>query len=169
MKSTENSYYSSSVISGIKFDIFSTRKGIKRIYLNKKASQLNTKEITKLHPDDPFMFNVFTELKEYFNSLRSNFSVPLDITGTKFQQKVWNELLKIPFGKTVSYKTIAIGIGNIKAVRAVGRANGTNPVPIIIPCHRVIANDGKLGGYSCGIKIKEQLLELEGCLSLELF
>jgi len=169
MKSTENSYYSSFVISGIKFDIFSSRKGIKKIYINNKSSQQYTKEVTKLQPDDPFMFNVFTELKEYFNGQRSNFSVPLDIAGTIFQQKVWNELLKIPFGKTVSYKKVAIGIGNVKAVRAVGRANGANPVPIIIPCHRVIANDGKLGGYSCGIKIKEKLLELEGCLSLELF
>jgi methylated-DNA-[protein]-cysteine S-methyltransferase len=169
MKSAENFYYSSSVISGIKFDIFSSRKGIKKIYINKKSSELNTKEVTKLQPDDPFMFNVFAELKEYFNGQRTDFSVPLDITGTKFQQKVWKELLKIPFGKTVSYKTIAIGIGNVKAVRAVGGANGANPVPVIIPCHRVIANDGKLGGYSCGIKVKEQLLELEGCLSLELF
>ena len=169
MKSSENIYYASATIAGIKFDIFSSRKGIKNIYLNKKASQLNTRETTKLQPDDPFMFNVFTELKEYFNMKRTKFTPPLDIKGTKFQQKVWNELLKIPFGKTVSYKTIAKGIGNVKAVRAVGRANGANPVPIIIPCHRVIANDGKLGGYSAGEGIKEKLLEVEGCLSLELF
>ncbi|MGA7838205.1 MAG: methylated-DNA--[protein]-cysteine S-methyltransferase [Ignavibacteriaceae bacterium] len=169
MKSSENIYYASATIAGIKFDIFSSRMGIKNIYLNKKASQLNTRGTTKLQPDDPFMFNVFTELKEYFNMRRTKFTPPLDIKGTKFQQKVWNELLKIPFGKTVSYKTIAKGIGNVKAVRAVGRANGANPVPIIIPCHRVIANDGKLGGYSAGEGIKEKLLEVEGCLSLELF
>lgn len=169
MKSTENLYYASATIAGIKIDIFSSRKGIKNIYLNKKSSQLNTKETTKLQPDDPFMFNVFNELKEYFNMQRTKFTVPLDIKGTKFQMKVWDELLKIPFGKTVSYKTIAEGIGNPKAVRAVGRANGANPVPIIIPCHRVIASDGKLGGYSAGEGIKEKLLEVEGCLSLELF
>jgi len=169
MKSSENIYYASATIAGIKFDIFSSRRGIKNIHLNKKASQLNTRGTTKLQPDDPFMFNVFTELKEYFNMRRTKFTPPLDIKGTKFQQKVWNELLKIPFGKTVSYKTIAKGIGNVKAVRAVGRANGANPVPIIIPCHRVIANDGKLGGYSAGEGIKEKLLEVEGCLSLELF
>ena len=169
MKNSENIYYASATIAGIKFDIFSSRKGIKNIYLNKKASQINTRETTKLQPDDPFMFNVFTELKEYFNMQRAKFSSPLDITGTKFQQKVWNELLKIPFGKTVSYKTIAKGIGNVKAVRAVGRANGANPVPIIIPCHRVIASEGKLGGYSAGAGIKEKLLEVEGCLSLDLF
>ena len=169
MKSPENTYYASSVIAGIKFDIFSSRKGIKKIYLNKKSSQLKTKETTKLQPDDPFMFNVFTELKEYFEMQRAKFTVPLDIEGTKFQMKVWTELSKIPFGKTVSYKTIAKKIGDEKAVRAVGRANGANPVPVIIPCHRVIASDGKLGGYSAGEGIKEKLLEVEGCLSLELF
>lgn len=169
MKSTENIYYASSTIAGIRFDIFSSRKGIKKIYLNKKSSQINTKETTKLQPDDPFMFNVFTELKEYFDMKRTKFTAPLDIKGTAFQMKVWNELMKIPFGKTVPYKAIAEGIGNPKAVRAVGRANGANPVPVIIPCHRVIANDGKLGGYSAGEGIKEKLLEIEGCLSLELF
>ncbi len=169
MKSTENIYYASATIAGIKFDIFSSRKGIKNIYLNRKASQINTRETTKLQPDDPFMFNVFTELKEYFNMQRTKFTSPLDIKGTKFQKKVWKELLKIPFGKIVSYKTIAKGIGNVKAVRAVGRANGANPVPIIIPCHRVIASDGQLGGYSAGVGIKEKLLEIEGCLSLDLF
>jgi methylated-DNA-[protein]-cysteine S-methyltransferase len=69
----------------------------------------------------------------------------------------------------VSYKFIAEKIGNLKAIRAVGRANGTNPVPVVIPCHRVIESNGKIGGYSCGIEIKEKLLELEGSLSLELF
>ncbi len=169
MKSPENTYYAASVIAGIKFDILSSRNGIKKIYLNKKSPHINTKETTKLQPDDPFMFNVFIELKEYFNMKRTKFSVPLDVTGTKFQKKVWDELLKIPFGKTVSYKTIAKRIGDVKAVRAVGRANSANPAPVIIPCHRVISNNGKIGGYSAGLDIKEKLLEVEGCLSMELF
>ncbi len=169
MERSENLYYASAVISGIKLDIFCTRKGIRKLYLNKKSSLLNTKEATKIYPDDPFMFGIFTQLKEYFDMKRKKFYVPLDIEGTEFQKKVWGELQKIPFGKTVSYKTVAEKIGNVKAVRAVGRANGANPIPIIIPCHRVIASNGGLGGYTGGINIKEKLLEVEGCLSMELF
>jgi len=169
MEKSESIYYATATIGEIKFDIFSTRKGIKKIHLNKKSSQINSQEATKLYADDPFMFNIFTQLTEYFNLKRKKFYVPLDIEGTKFQIKVWNELKKIPYGKTASYKDIAIAIGNVKAVRAIGRANGKNPVPIIIPCHRVIEHSGKLGGYSGGVGIKEKLLELEGSLSMELF
>jgi len=169
MKKSENLYRASAVIGGIKFDIFSSRKGIQKIQMNKKASELDTKNTTKLRPDDPFMFNVFVQLKEYFDLQRKKFYVSLDTEGTDFQKKVWNELQKIPFGKTASYKDIAVAIGNVNAVRAIGMANGKNPVPIIIPCHRVIETSGKLGGYSGGVGIKEKLLELEGSLSMELF
>jgi methylated-DNA-[protein]-cysteine S-methyltransferase len=124
---------------------------------------------TKLRPDDPYMFSVFTQLEEYFNTERKKFNIPLDIKGTAFQKKIWNELSKIPYGKTVSYKKIAEKVGNKKALRAVGQANSQNPACLIIPCHRVINTNGKLGGYSAGLKVKERLLELEGNLSLELF
>ena len=169
MEKSESLYYASETISGIKFDIFSTRKGIRNIFINKKTSRINSKKAIKLYPDDPYMFGVFTQLKEYFNLKRKKFYIPLDIGGTEFQMKVWNELKKIPYGKTASYKEIAESIGNVKAVRAVGKANSKNPVPIIIPCHRVIEHSGKLGGYSGGLGIKEKLLELEGSLSMELF
>jgi methylated-DNA-[protein]-cysteine S-methyltransferase len=169
MEKPESLYYSSETISGIKIDIFSTRKGIRNIFLNKKTSQINFREAIKLYPDDPYMFSVFTQLKEYFSLKRKKFYVPLDIVGTEFQKKVWSALQKIPYGKTASYKDIAETIGNLKSVRAVGKANSKNPVPIIIPCHRVIEHSGKLGGYSGGIGIKEKLLELEGSLSMELF
>jgi O-6-methylguanine DNA methyltransferase len=169
MKIPESLYYASETIFGIKFDIISTRKGIRNIFLNKRSAQINSREATKLYSDDPFMFSVFTQLKEYFNLKRKKFYVPLDIEGTEFQKKVWNALQKIPYGKTATYKDIAEAIGNVKAVRAVGRANGKNPLPIIIPCHRVIEHSGKLGGYSGGLGIKEKLLELEGSLSMELF
>jgi methylated-DNA-[protein]-cysteine S-methyltransferase len=169
MKKLENLYRASAVIGGIKFDIFSSRKGIQKIFLNKKASELDIKNTTKLHSDDPFMFNVFGQLKEYFDLQRKKFYISLDIEGTEFQKKVWNELQKIPFGKTATYKEIAVALGNKNAVRAIGRANGSNPVPVIIPCHRVIESSGKLGGYSGGKGIKEKLLELEGSLSMELF
>lgn len=103
------------------------------------------------------------ELNEYFNGKRNFFQVPIYYEGTIFQKKVWEELLKIPYGKVKSYKDIAESIGNPKAVRAVGGANKKNPIPLIIPCHRVIKSDGKLGGYM-GIRtdIKEYLLKLEG-------
>jgi len=169
MKSQENLYFSFQKISGIYFRVFTTKKGIRRIYLNDKEAKIKSASLTKLHPDDPYMYNIFAELKEYFNRERKKFTAPLDVLGTDFQKKVWNELLKIPYGQLMTYKAIAIMLGNENAMRAVGRANATNHAPIIIPCHRVIASNGKLGGYSGGVSLKEKLLELEGSLSLELF
>ncbi len=169
MNKEESFYFASEEIAGILFTVYSSRHGIKRIFLNCPDVSIEYPEIIKLHPDDPFMFNAFQQLDEYFKTKRKEFSVLLDIKGTEFQMKVWNELLKIPYGKTVSYKTIAEKLGGAKYVRAVGKANATNPIPIIIPCHRVIGSNGSLGGYSGGIEIKEKLLELEGCISLELF
>ncbi|MDE3144626.1 MAG: methylated-DNA--[protein]-cysteine S-methyltransferase, partial [Bacteroidota bacterium] len=87
---------------------------------------------------------------------RQKFTVPLDIHGTKFQMKVWQQLIQIPYGATISYQRLAENIGDTKAVRAVGKANGSNPVSIIIPCHRVINSNGKLGGYSGGLDVKEK-------------
>jgi O-6-methylguanine DNA methyltransferase len=169
MKNQDNLYFSFLKISGVYFKVFTSQKGIRRIFLDNKDAQIKAASLTKLHPDDPYMFNIFTELKEYFNRERKKFTVPLDILGTDFQKKVWSELLKIPYGKLMTYKAIAIMLGNENAMRAVGRANATNHAPIIIPCHRVIGSDGKLGGYSGGLSLKEKLLELEGSLSLELF
>ncbi len=89
------------------------------------------------------------------------FSVPLDMEGTAFQRKVWTRLRKIPYGQTCSYKDIAKGVNHERAFRAVGTANGENPLCIIVPCHRVISSDGTLGGYSAGLSIKKRLLDLE--------
>lgn len=108
--------------------------------------------------------NAYRQLVEYFNKQRKTFDLPLAPEGTEFQMKVWKALSDIPYGKTRSYKEIAIAIGNPKAVRAVGMANNKNPIPIIIPCHRVIGSDGKLAGYGGGLEIKEYLLKLEGVL-----
>jgi methylated-DNA-[protein]-cysteine S-methyltransferase len=105
--------------------------------------------------------NCCKQLYEYFVGDRREFSVNLQFKGTEFQEDVWNQLLKIPFGETVSYKDIAEAIKNEKAVRAVGSANGRNNIAIIIPCHRVIAHDGTLGGYGGGLRKKEWLLEHE--------
>jgi methylated-DNA-[protein]-cysteine S-methyltransferase len=109
-----------------------------------------------------------TELDEYFYKGRKFFTVELDPPGTDFQKKVWNELLTIPYGKTISYEALAIRIGNIKSIRAVGLANGQNPVAIIIPCHRVIGKGGELVGYGGGLDNKEWLLHHEGAILKQL-
>lgn len=101
------------------------------------------------------------QLNEYFGSNRKTFDLPLNPCGTEFMKKVWDALLEIPYGKTRSYKDISEKIGHELAYRAVGMANNKNPIPIIIPCHRVIGSDKKLTGYAGGIEIKEYLLELE--------
>jgi O-6-methylguanine DNA methyltransferase len=101
------------------------------------------------------------QLDEYFLGKRQSFDIPLNMVGTDFQKSVWQTLLKIPYGQTLSYKQEAITLGKESAVRAVANANGANNIGIIIPCHRVIASDGTLGGYSGGIDRKEFLLNLE--------
>lgn len=101
------------------------------------------------------------QLNEYFNGERKVFDLPLDLTGTSFQTKVWQELLKIPYGETKSYKDVAIAINNPKACRAVGMANNKNRIMIVVPCHRIIGSNKKLVGYVGGLKLKEQLLNLE--------
>ena len=101
------------------------------------------------------------QLDEYFQGKRTTFSLPFKLTGTPFQLVVWKELQNIPYGQTTSYKEIAQKINKPKACRAVGGAGGGNPLPIIIPCHRVIGSNGKLIGYAGGLKLKNYLLELE--------
>jgi len=101
------------------------------------------------------------QLREYFAGQREDFDLPLVLHGTPFQLSVWRNLQKIPYGKTVSYLDLAKKIGNPKAVRAVGLANGLNPIPIIVPCHRVIGSDGSLTGFGGGLPTKQKLLALE--------
>jgi methylated-DNA-[protein]-cysteine S-methyltransferase len=101
------------------------------------------------------------QLCAYFAGDLETFDLPLAPHGTSFQQIVWGELLKIPYGETISYGQLATRIGNPNASRAVGLANGSNPIPIVIPCHRVIGSNGKLTGYGGGLPIKEKLLALE--------
>ncbi|MGV6828747.1 MAG: methylated-DNA--[protein]-cysteine S-methyltransferase [Flavobacteriales bacterium] len=101
------------------------------------------------------------QLHEYFNGERTIFTLTLNPVGTAFQKKVWNELIKIPFNETVSYKEIALRLGDLKVIRAAASANGKNPISIIIPCHRVIGSDGSLTGYAGGLNRKKWLLEHE--------
>ncbi|UFJ41307.1 methylated-DNA--[protein]-cysteine S-methyltransferase [Brevibacillus humidisoli] len=107
---------------------------------------------------------VIRQLKQYFDGSRQTFDLPLDLYGTPFQKKVWSELLNIPYGEVRSYKDVALAIGAARAVRAIGGANNQNPIPVVIPCHRVIGSNGALVGYGGGLSIKESLLRLEGYL-----
>lgn len=111
--------------------------------------------------ETPLLRTARLQLFEYFGRLRQCFDLPLCPEGTDFQKSVWNALCAIPYGQTRSYAQIAQMIGNPNAVRAVGQANSKNPLPIFIPCHRVIAADGSLGGYSAGLILKQTLLFLE--------
>lgn len=111
--------------------------------------------------DDAEFVNVVKQLKSYFAGELRNFELPLLPEGTYFQKSVWTELRNIPYGETVSYQELAKRVGKPKAARAVGAANGANPIPIIIPCHRVIGGDGSLTGFGGGLPLKRKLLELE--------
>jgi methylated-DNA-[protein]-cysteine S-methyltransferase len=113
-----------------------------------------------IHDEQPFA-EARRQLEEYFDGRRETFDLPMQLTGTEFQVRVLEELQRIPYGETTSYAAIAARIGRPKAVRAVGAANGRNPIPIIIPCHRVIGSRGDLTGFGGGLDTKEALLRLE--------
>jgi methylated-DNA-[protein]-cysteine S-methyltransferase len=113
----------------------------------------------------PLLSRFEQELREYFTGERTYFNVPIAFAGTDFQQVVWKALQDIPSSKTMSYGALAAKIGRPKAVRAVGTAVGRNPLCIVVPCHRVLAGDGSLGGYVAGLDRKRQLLTLEGAIA----
>jgi methylated-DNA-[protein]-cysteine S-methyltransferase len=114
-------------------------------------------------PEQPILVRTEEELDEYFAGKRAVFSIPLDVRGTHFQKRVWAALLGIPFGETRTYGQLANQLGNSKATRAVGAANGRNPLAILVPCHRVIGFSGKLTGIAGGLDAKAHLLGLETC------
>lgn len=139
----------------------------------------NGDKITLLHfvrPDKekqeehrtPVVEQCIMELEEYFFQGRKFFTVELDPLGSDFQKNVWNNLIDIPYGRTISYEELAIRTGDIKAIRAVGFANNQNPIAIIIPCHRVIGKNGDLVGYGGGLETKTWLLQHEGAFSEQL-
>jgi len=122
---------------------------------------LNSEEnITDIIPE--ILEDCIIQLKEYFEGLRKQFRLKLNPEGTPFQKRVWDELLNIPYGKTVSYLELSKKLGDVKAIRAVANAIGKNPLWIIVPCHRVIGSDGNLTGYAGGLQRKQWLLEHEG-------
>ena len=136
-------------------------------FIDRRMLETQLKRIKKIFNTEsvpgnsPVFDELNNQLQKYFNGERKDFSIPLSFEGTPFQMKVWKELLKIPYGSTVSYKTQAVNIGNEKAVRAVGKANGDNRIAIIIPCHRVIGSNGDLINYGGGIWRKQYLINLE--------
>lgn len=140
-----------------KITIIENGKAITHIYFGKVIFQDTHSSI-----ETPLLKKAIREINEYLIGKRRIFDLPIEPSGTEFQQMVWRELQQIPYGKTCSYKDIAKGIGNINASRAVGMANNKNPIPIIIPCHRVIGSNGKLVGYAGGLDLKEKLLQIEG-------
>jgi len=165
----EELYFASDVIDGIKIDVVASINGVREILINKKPGLDKLSEITQITPDDPKVLNTLSQLREYFNRQRKEFDLQLEILGTDFQKKVWDELIKIPYGETISYGELANRMGDKNLMRAVASANGMNPIPIIIPCHRVIGANGSLTGYSGGLDVKQKLLELEGSWTLSLF
>jgi methylated-DNA-[protein]-cysteine S-methyltransferase len=150
-------YYSSPV-----GDLVIESKGEKITVVNFLKTSRQEEHLT------PVIEQCIRELEEYFFQGRKFFTVELDPQGSSFQLKVWNDLLTIPYGKTNSYEELAIRVGDIKSIRAVGLANGQNPVAIIIPCHRVIGKNGDLVGYGGGLENKTWLLQHEGAFSEQL-
>ncbi|MGE8683798.1 MAG: methylated-DNA--[protein]-cysteine S-methyltransferase [Acinetobacter sp.] len=130
------------------------------IWENENPNRVRLAELVE-NPQHPILLKTVQQLNEYFQGKRQKFDLPLDFEGTEFQQKVWQALLTIPFGETRSYKQIAEQVGNVKAVRAVGAANGKNPISIIAPCHRVVGANGKLVGFAGGLENKDILLKIE--------
>jgi methylated-DNA-[protein]-cysteine S-methyltransferase len=127
------------------------------LYVNKNKQPQTRYEAATAQP----FLQAITQLQEYFAGKRTKFDLPLAPEGTEFQQRVWHALQTIPYGQTASYRDIAGIIANNSAFRAVGNANGKNPICIIIPCHRIIAADGTIGGYSSGLEMKRWLLKHE--------
>lgn len=114
-----------------------------------------------LRPDDPLLRDAAAQLQRYFSGESASFELPLDLQGTPFQRDVWAALLRIPAGRTCSYGELARSIGKPRAVRAVGAAVGRNPASLVVPCHRVLGQDGSLTGYAGGVQRKQSLLRLE--------
>ena len=147
-----------------KLTLVASSKGLVAIDVRNNTKQVVT---AKDASAQEILLKTKKQLEQYFAGKRTSFDVALDLVGTEFQVKAWRALCRIPFGKTITYGQQASNIKKPKAFRAVGSANGKNPIPIIVPCHRVVASDGSLGGYSLGLKMKKQLLALEGVSEAE--
>ncbi len=136
-------------------------EGLTNLHLNTGKGKRQFELPQNLVRNDTFFRDHKTQITEYINRKRKHFNVKLNPSGTDYQKKVWQALSLIPYGELRTYKEIAVVIGNANAARAIGMANSKNPIPLIVPCHRVIGANGKLTGFAHGLNIKEQLIKLE--------
>lgn len=142
--------------------LIATDQGLSRLLFDQRAGDdMGSDGDPSEAENHPVLAEATAQLEEYFAGRRQEFDIPLDLTGTEFQQAAWSALASVPFGETRSYRQQAEAIGRPKAVRAIGAANGQNPVPIVLPCHRIVGSDGSLTGYGGGLPIKEFLLSHE--------
>ena len=152
--------------------VASTEIGVCKISVGAERARAFLSWISEhIGPGDPWedpdlMSSATSQLTEYFSGARQTFNLPLDVRGTSFQQAVWSQVSRIPYGATASYGDVAQLVGKPTASRAVGSAVGANPLPIVIPCHRVIGSGGSLVGFGAGLDVKETLLRLEGAYPL---
>jgi methylated-DNA-[protein]-cysteine S-methyltransferase len=150
----------------IQLSFTATETGLRSIRFIREDSDLQSPphgEASVAAAANRILDDAVRQLRAYFAGALREFTVPLDPQGTDFQKRVWRQLETIPFGQVRSYAQVAEAIGAPRAVRAVGAANGANPLPIVVPCHRVIGSGGKLVGYGGGLPLKKLLLDLEGC------
>jgi methylated-DNA-[protein]-cysteine S-methyltransferase len=144
----------------IVLEIIAQEDSIQSISFIQNANQ-NSNELESSNDEHSIVRECFFQLDEYFAGKRKEFKIPFAMEGTDFQKKVWSELLKIPYGQTITYLELAMMLGDEKCIRAAASANGRNKLVVLIPCHRVIGTNGSLTGYSGGIENKKRLLELE--------
>jgi methylated-DNA-[protein]-cysteine S-methyltransferase len=154
-------YYSVFNINQLEITLVGDQNGLTELWLSKDSTERSHELNSYWTRDDAFFDEIKKQIIEFFNKERKDFDIKLNPQGTEFQKKVWKELTNIPAGELRSYKDIATAIGNPKASRAVGMANNKNPIPIIIPCHRVVGSNGKLVGYAYGLDIKQKLIDIE--------
>lgn len=136
-------------------------EGLRALSWKGETSEVEGRERAIRKPTHGLIQEARKQLEEYFSGRRREFDLPLDVSGSPFQKRAWRELSKIPYGETISYQEQARRLGDAKKARAVGLANGKNPVGIIVPCHRVIGKNGKLTGFAAGLPAKQYLLDLE--------
>ena len=144
--------------------LVASRRGLRAVSWRDEVSFVKLPDNIAENADHPILRCAARQLAEYFAGKRISFDLPLDLRGTPFQLAAWRSLAEIPYGSTLSYGQQAALIGRPKAVRAVGRANGRNPVPIVLPCHRIVGADGSLTGFAGGLDLKLDLLRREGAL-----
>ena len=144
--------------------VVASESSVLHIELPGSRTERSLERWLRARAETPVLSAALQQLREYFAGKRRVFDVPIDPAGTDFQRRVWTAIAAIPYGETVSYGEMAAGLGGLTLARAVGAANGANPIPIIIPCHRVIGSDGSLTGYAGGLRMKVWLLRHEGVL-----